>query len=203
MTATARANMLRKEVDLKVLCWIPFNIEPLTIGTEGGRFLLQPEGLDAEEQIVLDVPENAINEDVCRSSVIRFGILVDGPFVLEEGYKLASPTVYLNFNPDHFSQSAYFDLTLPHWISDREDVYVAVAPYGADGNQLYKFNLQKLEEGYPRDGVCIPISQHGILCAFAVADGCCEQLLLVPFLTTNNLEIIVAYDSTVWLQVSI
>ena len=195
------------EKELEERCWIPFGIRTLTVGNEGGAFLLQPEDTQiAKDHLIrLDIPANAVNTSVCKELSIRYAILVHGPFVLPESYELASPVVYINFNPDHLSQSSKLELHLPHWASKRRDVFTAVTPHKVDKNGQYNFDLSTIEENPHASSVIIPISGHTSLFAEALQDDCQKSYLLLPFYNQlrTELRMFVTYFCAVWPEVSI
>ena len=188
------------------MCWIPFEIQSLTVGEEGGTFCLQPEAAKFSHDndlIKLDVPRNAIDTKVCKELSIQYAILVHGPFVLKEGLKLASHVVYLDFNPEHISQSSSLYLHLPHWANEKDDVYVAVSPHNANNEYEYKFYLQNnIVRLSSKTSTIIPISGHCSLFANAVKVGCLERFMLFSYPTEESLKVIITYDSIYWYQVS-
>ena len=193
------------DAELKEMCWIPFGIQSLTVGEEGGTFYLQPEAPEVghdNDLIELDIPRNAINSKVCKELSVQYAILVHGPFVFEEGCKLVSHVVYLDFNPEHISQSSSLYLHLPHWANEKEDVHLAVAPHNLNNENEYKFKLHNFAKSSSKTSTIIPISGHCSLFANAVKVGCLERFMLFSYPSKESLEVIITYDSVYWYQVS-
>jgi hypothetical protein len=191
------------DVELKEMCWIPFGIQSLTVGEEGGTFCLQPRSTEVthdNDLIQLDVPKNAINTKVCKKLFIQYAILVNGPFVLEEGHKLASHVVYLNFNPEHISQSSSLYLYLPHWANEKEVVHAVVAPHSLNKKCEYEFNLHNSKSS-SKTSTAIPISGHCSLFANAIKEGCLERFMLLSYPSEELLKVIITYDSVIWYQI--
>jgi hypothetical protein len=187
------------------MCWIPFGIQSLIVEGEGGTFCLQPEGAEFrhDDFIKLDVPKNAINTKVCKKLFIQYAILVNGPFVLEEGHKLASHVVYLNFNPEHISQSSSLYLYLPHWANEKEDVHAVVAPHDLNKESEYKFDLHNIAKSLSnsKTNTVIPISGHCSLFANAIKVGCLERYMVLSYPAEESLEVIITYESTYWCKI--
>ena len=125
-------------------CWIPFGIQTLHITQNGGEFLLEPattEHSDVDNRAFrMEVPASAISSD---SLEVRYGIILDGPFALPSGYRLASPVVYVWF--DHSKVTKSLKLHIPHWIAGdhghlEEDVSFVISPHVLpEGEQMYTF----------------------------------------------------------------
>ena len=114
--------------------------------------------------------------------------------------------VYINFNQDHLSESSKLELHLPHWASEREDVFTAVAPHKVDKNGQYNFLLSPIEESPHAPSVIIHISGHTSLFAVALQYDCQKSYLLLPFYynqSKTELIVFVTYHCTVWCEVSI
>jgi hypothetical protein len=195
------------EEDLEKLCWIPFGIQTLSVGEEGGIFLLEPEDKQfaREDQIFLTIPKNSVNMDKCKKLTIRYAILMHGPFVLDEGYKLASPVVYINFDPEHILQTSCLYLQLPHWASEKEKVYTAVAPHSVNEKQQYKFELQEVEKSSSGKFSVIPISGHASLYSdvFHANLTSLSKYVLLPFSETSGmkLRVYVVYNHPIWCKI--
>ena len=185
---------------------MPFGIQTLKISplSDGHTYQLQPNtvGCDDEDLIRLEVPKDAINTDVCKELSIHYGILVHGPFVLEEDYELASMVVYIDFNTDHTTQPLM--LHLPHWAGEGETTNVVVAPHKVDEKEQYKFaNKSPL----PLATGSIPIFGHCSLFAEAVKVKSQKFYYAHPLESHKDTEtqfsVYFTYASTVWSEVSI
>ena len=133
--------------------------------------------------------------------------------------------VYINFNPDHLSESSILELHLPNW--GMKNGFTVVAPHKVDRNGQYKFDLLATKEsshkGY-NNGQCnfvftlpdieesphasiaiIPISGHRSLFAVALKKDCQKSYLLLPFYNElrTQLRVFVTYFCSVWPEVSI
>ena len=100
------------ESDLKWLCYMPFDIDTITVAAhEGGVFDLMPpvQGVAEEIQDQIQIVVSADGSPF----TLRHAVLVDGPFQLPEGYRLASDVVYLYSDPSQPVRP--FILHLPHW----------------------------------------------------------------------------------------
>ena len=133
--------------------------------------------------------------------------------------------VYINFNPDHLSQSSELELHLPHW--GIKNGFKVVAPHKVDRNGQYKFVVLANEESSHKvynNGQCnsvlpdieespqchasiaiIPISGHTSLFAMALEKDCQKSYLLLPFYNElrTQLRVFVTYFCSVWPEVSI
>ena len=182
---------------------MPFGIKTLNKVSGGHTYLLQPNtvGCDEEDLIRLEVPKYAINTAVCKEFSIRYGILVHGPFVLEEEYELGSMVVYIDFNKDHTTKPLM--LHLPHWAGEGEATNVAVAPHKVDEIEQYKFakSLLSLATG------SIPIYGHCSLFAKAIKVKPQKFYYAHPLEsredTETKLSVYFTYASTVWSEVSV
>ena len=198
------------EAELKKLCWIPFGIQTLTVGQEGGLFSLQPqsEGLSEDRDVImLEVPANAVNRAVCDELCIRYGVIVYGPFDVPEGYQLGSMAVYIYFEEDHAVQPVL--LHLPHWSGkdSESSLKCAIAPHRLEeGEEKYKFRLTEDGDFHSREGSgVIAIDGHCSLFAKAL-----KQKASLQYYATGlekevkdgvNLYVLITYASQVWLQV--
>ena len=164
MSADYEAKLLQK-------CWIPFDIQTLTVGREGGLFPLQPQGKGLSEDrdvIMLEVPENTINTAVCDELCIRYGVIVYGPFDFPEGYQLGSMAVYIYFEEDHAVKPV---LHLPHWAGKdgESSLKCAIAPHRLEeGEEKYKFRLTEDGDFHTTEG-------SGVI----TIDGHCNQFAII------------------------
>ena len=101
---------------------------------------MEPDGDRPVESDVthLEVPEGAVPEK--RKVQIRYGIIMDGPLVAPDGYKLASPVVYIHYNSKDIKSP--ITLHLPHWSADADGVKMMMAPHSPVNN---KFTFEDYE----------------------------------------------------------
>ena len=185
---------------------MPFGIQTLKISPvdDGHTYLLQPNTLGCHEEdlIRLEVPKDAINTDVCKELSIRYGILVHGPFVLEEDYELASMVVYIDFNMDHTTKPLM--LHLPHWAGEGEATNIVVAPHEVDETEQYIFANKSL---LPLATGSISIYGHCSLFAKAIRLKSQKFYFAHPLEsredTETKLSVYFTYASTVWSEVSV
>ena len=96
---------------------MPFDISTITVAPlQGGVFDLMPpiEGVAEDSGGMIHVEVSAGNNPF----TLRHAVLVDGPFQLPEGYRLASDVVYLYSDPSKPVRP--FILHLPHWYHNEE-----------------------------------------------------------------------------------
>ena len=198
------------EAELKKFCWIPFGIQTLTVGQEGGLFPLHPQSKELSEDrdvIMLEVPENAVNTAVCDELRIHYGVIVYGPFEVPEGYQLGSMAVYIYFEENHAVQPVL--LHLPHWSGKdgESSLKCAIAPHRLEeGEEKYKFRLTEDGDFHSTEGSgVIAIDGHCSLFAKAL-----KQKASLQYYATGlekevkdgvNLYVLITYASQVWLQV--
>ena len=198
------------ETELKKLCWIPFGIQTLTVGQEGGLFPLQPQskGLSEDHDVImLEVPENAVNTAVCDELCIRYGVIVYGPFDVPEGYQLGSMAVYIYFEEDHAVKPVL--LHLPHWAGKdgESSLKCAIAPHRLEeGEEKYKFRLTEDGEFHSTEGSgVITIDGHCSLFAIALEQKASLQYYATALEREDTegtvLDVVITYASQVWLQV--
>ena len=87
---------------------------------------MEPDGDRPVESDVthLEVPKGAV---AGKKVQIRYGIIMDGPLVAPDGYKLASPVVYIHYNSKDIKSP--ITLHLPHWSADADRVKMMMAPH--------------------------------------------------------------------------
>ena len=198
------------ETELKKFCWIPFGIQTLTVGQEGGLYPLQPQSKGLSEDhglIMVEVPENALNTAVCDKLCIHYGVIVYGPFDVPEGYQLGSMAVYIYFEEDHAVQPVL--LHLPHWSGKdgESSLKCAIAPHRLEeGEEKYKFRLTEDGDFHSTEGFGV-IAINGHCSLFAIA---LKQKASLLYYATGleeevkdgvNLYVLMTYASQVWLQV--
>ena len=114
-------------------------IKQLLVSTDGGRFTL---GSDAS----LEFPPGA----VMRETLVRYAIILHGPFVFSAGYKLGSVIVYLNMDGATLMKPVL--LFLSHWCImeegyDEDTLKFLRAPHTLEAAQgKYVFEEQEEEE---------------------------------------------------------
>ena len=96
-------SFLAGEIQLKSLCLTPSGIDQLTISSTPGNFLL------GSGDATLIVDEGTVEKD----TVVRYAVILHGPFVYSDGYKPASAVVYLNL--ERASLLKPIKLMLRHW----------------------------------------------------------------------------------------
>ena len=199
---------LGHEAELEKLCWIPFGIQSLTVGQEGGLFPLQPQSRELSEDhglIMLEVPENAVNTAVCDELCIRYGVIVYGPFDVPEGYQLGSMAVYIYFEENHVITPVL--LHLPHWAGkdSESSLKCAIAPHRLEeGEEKYKFTEDGDFHSTEGSGV-ITIDGHCSLFAKAFKQEACLRYYATGLEREIDngtiLEVVITYASQIWLQV--
>ena len=98
-------NTLPDEALLQQLCCMATDIKCIRVGCDGGTFTL------GRGDASLKFPPEA----VVKKTLVRYAIILNGPFVLPTGCKLTSVVVYLNM--DGATLVKPVQLTLSHWSS--------------------------------------------------------------------------------------
>ena len=96
------------ERKLNEVCLIGFGIKELTIHRGGGTYPL------GNGDATLTVVENTVEME----TVVRYAVILHGPFVYSSGYKPASVVVYLNLEGANLQKP--LKLTLNHWCKPVE-----------------------------------------------------------------------------------
>ena len=96
------------ERKLNWLCLIGFGIKQLTIHQRGGTYPL------GNGDATLTVFEDTIKME----TIVRYAVILHGPFVYSAGYKPASVVVYLNLEGANLLKP--LKLTLKHWCKPVE-----------------------------------------------------------------------------------
>ena len=198
------------ETELKKFCWIPFGIQTLTVGQEGGLFSLQPQSKELSEDhdvIVLEVPENAVNTAVCDKLCIRYGVIVYGPFDVPEGYQLGSMAVYIYFEEDHTVKPVL--LHLPHWAGEdgESSLKCAIAPHRLEeGEEKYKFRLTEDGDFHSTEGSgVITVDGHCSLFVIAFDKRDSSKFFAISFekesVKGSTLDVVITYAHNVWCKV--
>ena len=201
------------ETELEKYCWIPFGIQSLSVGQEGGLFPLQPQSKGLSEGrgiIMLEVPKNAVNTALCDQLCIRYGVIVYGPFDVPEGYQLGSMAVYIYFDDDHTVKPVL--LHLPHWSGKdgKSSLKCAIAPHRLEeGEEKYKFRFTEDGDFESTDGSCaITIDGHCSL--FALMIKALRQKASLQYYASRvekvgncgtTLDVVITHASQVWLEV--
>ena len=95
------------ETVMEELCYVPFGIKELTATPGGGTFSL------GNSDASLEIPPGA----VMTNTPIRYAIILNGPFVLQPGYRFVSVVIYLNLNRATLFQPIF--LNLADWCERR------------------------------------------------------------------------------------
>ena len=165
---------------------MPFGIDTIMVAPhKGGEFDLAPkvEGVaeSSGETIQVEVSTGG------KPFTLRHAVLVDGPFQLPEGYRLASDVVYLYSDP--LESVRPLMLHLPHWYSHeegakegsnkRDDLVFVTAPHtpSQEGEEeQYKFVLQQ-EGSFPMSGVgLLHVNSHSTLFGIAFREKITSKL---------------------------
>ena len=201
------------EVKLNRLCWIPFGMQTLTVGQEGGLFPLQPQGskLDYEGHtiIMMEVAKNSVNTAVCDRLNIRYGVIAYGSFNIPNGYQLGSMVVYVYFEQEHATKPVV--LHLPHWVGrdGEKNLKWVIAPHELEEEEeSYPFQLAEGEAFNDRYGA-ISIDGHCSLFGTVFDEEAFYKEGLRYYATGlerhfkegANLCVMITYASQAWLQV--
>ena len=201
------------ETELEKFCWIPFGVQSLSVGQEGGLFSLQPQskGLSEDRDVImLEVPKNAVNTAVCDKLCIRYGVIVYGPFDVPEGYQLGSMAVYIYFDGDHTVKPVL--LHLPHWSGkdSESNLKCAIAPHRLEeGEEKYQFRFTEDGDFESTDGSCV-ITIDGHCSLFALLIKALQQKSSLRYYASRvekvgdystSLDVVITHASQVWLEV--
>ena len=112
---TQSAAVGNSEHILNSLCWFPFGFRSITVGCDGGKFILEnspdhESEMSTEAFTFLEVPPCAVEGE---TAYIHYGITPDGPFSFPDGYKLCSMVVYIIVRGAKLKKPMI--LQLPHW----------------------------------------------------------------------------------------
>ena len=200
---------------------MPFDINTITVAPlQGGVFDLMPlvQGVAEENGDMIQVEVSA-GADLFT---LRHAVLVDGPFQLPEGFRLASDVVYLYSDPSQPVRPS--DLHLPHWYSLEEAVgreegspegdglIFVMAPHTPSeegGEVLYKFVLHP-EGNFPTSSVgSLLIHSHSTLFAIAYKEKITSKLkycathLEKEEPSGQKVDIAVTFASSTWQKVCV
>ena len=194
------------EAVLSKKCWLPFGYGSITVDRRGGTYDLCSDGLTK-----LTVPRNAVRGE---TAVIRYAIIVTGPFQLPPSYKLGSFVVYLYYTPEEITTSV--TLSLPTWYGGDvvpgepppDGLSFAVAPHTL-GLQDTQYTFQLLDGGKFRDSRVndVSIDGHSSLYATVFQEGAKSSYLATHLIVKKDAEesthrIYVTYSSPTWSKVS-
>ena len=120
---------------------------------------------EGDKQVIqLRVPPGAVKADCEGRMEVRYAVIAGGPFMIPEGYKLCSPTVYIKYSPDQTTKP--FLLSLPHWSGATDHPVFVTSPHTLPEEQYYPFRL--LEGGEFGEGYGI-VEVDGHCSLFALA----------------------------------
>ena len=137
------------ETVLERLCLIPFGINHLTIHPRGGTFILG----SGDATLVAEMGT------VVKDTVVRYAIILHGPFVYSAGHTAASVVVYLNLeratllkpvklmlnhwckNPD--GEAALRLLRAPHTTGEMQDCYIFDEVQGVSSSSRSVFTISE------------------------------------------------------------
>ena len=150
-------------------------------------------------------------------------VLVDGPFQLPEGYRLASDVVYLYSDPSQPMRP--FVLHLSHWYrkevgqrqemmegGEGDDLTFVLAPHtpDQDGEEvLYNFELQEGGNFATLSAGLLLVSSHSTLFAIAYKEKITSKLrycathLEIEEPSGQKVDIVVTFASSTWQKVCV
>ena len=155
----------------------------------------------------MEVPATAVSSE---SLEVRYGIILDGPFALPSGYRLASPVVYVWF--DHSKVTKSLKLHIPHWIARdhshlEEDVSFVISPHVLpEGEQMYTFTAMEPECTSLHDTFgTVELSGHCSLLGLAMNEKIPSCYLATPWKkvdgNTLHLKVAIVFCIQFWLKV--
>jgi hypothetical protein len=172
---------------------LPFGIQTLIVGKEGGSFSLEPEIVVEKKHISytkIVVPADALDDKKGSTAVIRYAILGMGPFQLpvrryRDHYVLGSMVVYVHYDHDHITKP--IDLYLPTWyggcasLDDKvhpDGLRFAVASHQLNVNGKYTFELLQEATFNSNTGIgVLKISEHNSLYTIVYNAGAAQNSL--------------------------
>ena len=185
------------ETGLERLCLIPSGIDQLTIHRRGGTFFLG----NGDATLVAEMGT------VVKDTVVRYAIILHGPFVYSVGYKPASVVVYLNLegatllkpvklmlnhwckNPD--GEAVLRLLRAPHTTGEMQDCYIFDEVQGVSSSSRSVFTISE-----PQCLYCVEMEKE----AQARYNANAFQLNLLDLV---KFKIQLMCDSLEWSEVSI
>ena len=155
----------------------------------------------------MEVPADAIRSDTLE---VRYGIILDGPFVLPSGYRFASPLVYVYFDESKVIKP--LKIYIPHWIGgakdhSEDDVLFVVSPHVVpEGEQMYTFTAMEsgctsLHDAYGT----VEVSGHNSLIGQAMEEEIPSRYCASSWEKidgdTRYLRVAIVYCIPLWLKV--
>ena len=191
-------SFLAGETQLKGLCLTPSGIDQLTISTTRGNFLL------GSGDATLIVDEGTVEKD----TVVRYAVILHGPFVYSDGYKPASVVVYLNLKRATLLKP--IKLMLRHWcnfikVKGEPVLRLLQAPLTVDGRKnCYIF--QEVQGTSLADSSTFTISEPQCLCCMEMKVESQASYNAIAFQKDMpnlvKFKIQFMYDSLEWNEVS-
>ena len=142
------------ERKLNMLCLIGFGIKELTIHQRGGTYPL------GNGDATLKVDEGTVEME----TVVRYAVILHGPFVYSAGYKPASVVVYLNLEGANLLKP--LKLMLKHWCkpvegnSDGEAVLKLLrAPHTTGEMENFRYIFHEVQGNFLHNTATFTISE--------------------------------------------
>ena len=198
---------------------MPFGIDTITVAPHNGKVF----DLTTQFQRVVEYNGDTIWVEVSNGDnpfTLCHAVLVDGPFQLPEGYRLASDVIYLYSDPSEPVRPLI--LHLPHWYSlkeaerreedsAKEDVLSFVmashTPRQEGKETSYKFELQEGGNFYMPDVGSLLVKSHSSLFAIAYEEKTTSRLrycathLEREEASGQKVDIAVTFASPTWQEV--
>ena len=154
---------------------------------------------DTQEAIWLEVPEGAVNVPILK---IRAAVIVNGPFTVPAGYKLASLVVYVYFDPRCVSKPLL--LHLPTWNAEKSSSpRIVLAPHFFD-HRRSDYEFQFADETF-QEGSAILINGHSTQFGKVIRKGDSESYYLTAYrserASKTEMYVLVTFESCTWLKV--
>ena len=187
------------EAVLDKVCF-SFELKTLHMTSTGGVFTLEPHGINIE------VPPGAVSPS--ESVDLRYGVIVDGPFTLPEGYKLGSMVAYLYYDGRRLTKPV--TLSLPHWYGEedqvRDGLSFAMAPHALkEEENSYRFQLLEGGRFEERGTGSLQIDGHCTLFAIVFKQGAISRYLASFWQNkesgTHYYRAPITYDCSTWFEV--
>ena len=131
-------------------------------------------------------------------------MIVNGPFTVPDGHKLASMVVYVYFNPRYVSKPLL--LHLPNWVARSESLSprVVIASHSLTSRQS-SYNFKLADSALHKSGVIL-IKGHSSLFAKVIGKAATNSYYLTPYHSMEagryKIDVVVTYRSAAWLEVS-
>jgi hypothetical protein len=191
--------VFKHEAILEEKCWIPFGLQSYKVEPAGGKIFLVPGVDDTQEAIWLEVPEGAVNVPILK---IRAAVIVNGPFTVPAGYKLASLVVYVYFDPRCVSKPLL--LHLPTWNAEKSSSpKIVLAPHSFD-HRASDNEFQFADETF-QEGSAILINGHSTQFGKVIRKGDSESYYLTAYrserASKTEMYVLVTFESCTWLKI--